>query len=87
MGTLLGMSGISLSSDVSPSTFAIGGGGAAWLGYDMWVAPEWSTGFEIRVGGSYLAGYRRRSLGFPRPFPDRRAQPLRSPLGESPALP
>lgn len=56
MGTLLGMSGISLSSDVSPSTFAIGGGGAAWLGYDMWVAPEWSTGFELRVGGSYLAG-------------------------------
>src|SRR5690606_20953998 len=49
MGTLLGMSGISLSSDVSPSSFAVGGGGAAWLGYDMWVAPEWSTGFELRV--------------------------------------
>lgn len=56
MGTLLGMSGISLSSDVSPSSFAVGGGGAAWIGYDMWVAPEWSTGFDLRVGGSYLAG-------------------------------
>lgn len=56
MGTLVGLSGISLSSDVSPASFAIGGGGAAWLGYDIWVAPEWSTGFEIRVGGSYLAG-------------------------------
>lgn len=56
MGTLLGFSGMSLSQDVSPASFAAGGGGAAWLGYDMWVAPEWSTGFELRTGGGYMAG-------------------------------
>jgi hypothetical protein len=29
-----------------------GGGGGAWVGHDIWVAPEWSTGFNLRLAGS-----------------------------------
>jgi hypothetical protein len=28
---------------------AIGVGGAGWLGYDLWVAPEWSMGGSLRL--------------------------------------
>jgi hypothetical protein len=28
---------------------ALGVGGAGWLGYDAWVAPEWSIGGELRL--------------------------------------
>lgn len=52
MGTLLGLSGL---SGLDNTSLMIGGGGAAWLGYDMWVAPEWSTGFNLQLGGSYNA--------------------------------
>lgn len=33
----------------------LGGGGAAWVGHDIWVAPEWSTGFNLRLAGSRVA--------------------------------
>jgi hypothetical protein len=36
-------------------TRAFGAGGAFWLGYDIWVAPEWSAGFLFRGTGSYIA--------------------------------
>lgn len=30
----------------------LGGGGAVWVGHDIWVAPEWSTGLNLRLAGS-----------------------------------
>ena len=55
LGVLLGGSTMSLSSNVSPQRQLWGGGGALWLGWDAWVAPEWSAGFMLQTGGSYVA--------------------------------
>lgn len=35
---------------------AFGGGAAAWVGHDWWVAPEWSAGLTFRFSGAYLFG-------------------------------
>lgn len=35
---------------------AYGGGAAAWIGYDEWVAPDWGVGGALRGGGAYMAG-------------------------------
>ncbi len=53
LGTLLGVSGLSVNEDIGT---LVGGGGAAWVGYDMWVAPEWSAGFHLQAGGSFHTG-------------------------------
>jgi hypothetical protein len=29
---------------------ALGFGGSAWLGHDVWVAPEWSLGGMLKLG-------------------------------------
>lgn len=50
LGTLLGFSGLSVNEEIG---MLAGGGGAAWLGYDMWVAPEWSAGVHAQLGGSF----------------------------------
>lgn len=57
LGTMLGFSGLALGG-ASPSSAdsAFGGGGAVWGGYDMWVAPEWSVGFDLRGTGAYMIG-------------------------------
>ncbi len=46
--------------DVNPAlvTNAYGGGVAAWVGHDWWVAPEWSAGLNLRLAGAYLFGSR-----------------------------
>lgn len=51
LGTMVG--GVASSVAESPSTPLFGGGAAAWAGYDLWVAPEWSTGFNLRVAGTH----------------------------------
>ncbi|HYP97160.1 MAG TPA: hypothetical protein VER96_00715 [Polyangiaceae bacterium] len=35
---------------------AIGFGGAAWFGYDFWVAPEWAAGPQFRAMGMSTSG-------------------------------
>lgn len=35
---------------------AFGGGAAAWVGHDFWIAPEWSAGLALRFSGAYLFG-------------------------------
>ncbi len=46
--------------DVSDAliTSAYGGGVAAWVGHDWWVAPEWSAGLNLRLAGAYMFGSR-----------------------------
>jgi len=56
LGAMVGFSGLSLSDSVSNSSFLAGGGVNGWVGYDWWVAPEWSAGFEIKSGGGYMVG-------------------------------
>ncbi len=55
LGVLLGGAGGSISTDALSSGL-FGGGATAWGGYDIWAAPEWSVGFNLRIMGSYLAG-------------------------------
>lgn len=52
LGGLMGFGGQSFQN-VSTDTRqrAAGFGGAAWFGYDFWVAPEWSGGPQFRVMG------------------------------------
>ncbi len=35
---------------------AYGAGVAGWLGYDWWVAPEWSAGLNLQLAGAYAFG-------------------------------
>jgi hypothetical protein len=51
LGTMVG--GVAAAVSESPSTPLFGGGAAAWAGYDLWVAPEWSTGFKLRAAGTH----------------------------------
>lgn len=52
LGTMLGFAGAALSNGPSSSLF--GGGLSAWGGYDIWVAPEWSVGMNLRGTGAQL---------------------------------
>ncbi len=54
LGALLGLSAVTLSTEVTPQAQLWGGGAAAWLGWDTWVAPEWSVGIQLQSGGSYV---------------------------------
>ena len=55
LGTMLGFAGMTQSSGIAGvADSAFGGGASAFAGYDMWVAPEWSAGFELRAGGAYM---------------------------------
>lgn len=56
LGAALGFAGATLGSPAGFPGHLVGGGGAAWLGYDFWVAPEWSTGLLLKGQGAYLAG-------------------------------
>lgn len=55
LGAQIGGSTMSVSKELAPNQLW-GGGGTAWLGWDTWVAPEWSAGFHLQSGGSYAAG-------------------------------
>jgi hypothetical protein len=49
LGGLLGLATASFDSPGGgDGETAIGFGGAGWLGYDVWVAPDWSVGGELR---------------------------------------
>lgn len=50
LGTMLGF-GVLATDGQS----LLGGGAAAWAGHDIWVAPEWSTGFHLRAAGTHMA--------------------------------
>ncbi|MCH2109432.1 MAG: hypothetical protein MK135_08880, partial [Polyangiaceae bacterium] len=52
MGTMIGFAGATVPGGNYGTP--IGGGASFWIGYDMWVAPEWSAGFEIRGSGSFM---------------------------------
>lgn len=56
LGVLLGGTMVALGSSISPQSPLWGGGGAALLGWDFWVAPEWSVGVQVQTGGSYATG-------------------------------
>jgi hypothetical protein len=62
LGAAVGVAGTSLEN--VQGSFAVGGGGAAFLGYDLWVAPEWSAGFELRGSGAYMGGDQLESSAF-----------------------
>ncbi len=62
LGTMLGFAGA--SSSIGPSSSLIGGGLSAWGGYDIWVAPEWSVGFNLRGTGAQLLSDDARATNF-----------------------
>ena len=39
--------------EIDDGASAIGVGGAFWSGWDVWVAPEWSMGFMLRIDALY----------------------------------
>jgi hypothetical protein len=54
LGALVGVGGQSfqnVNATGSKSAQARGFGGAAWFGYDFWVAGEWAVGPELRLMG------------------------------------
>lgn len=53
LGAGLGFAGTTLGG-LYANDFAVGGGGAAWVGYDIWIAPEWSAGFSLRGTGAFM---------------------------------
>jgi hypothetical protein len=56
LGAAAGLAGAVLGSPPGLPGSMLGFGGAAWVGYDMWIAPEWSTGLLLRGNGAYLGG-------------------------------
>jgi hypothetical protein len=53
LGGLIGFAGQSYESINSGDTRrAVGIGGAAWFGYDFWVANEWAIGPQLRLMGA-----------------------------------
>lgn len=53
LGGTVGLSSARLASDPSiPTNKALGFGLAAWLGYDWWVADQWSIGGLLRFSGA-----------------------------------
>jgi hypothetical protein len=54
LGGLIGVGGQSFQdvNATTPKSARAGGfGGAAWFGYDFWVAGEWAVGPELRLMG------------------------------------
>jgi hypothetical protein len=49
VGGLLGLASVALEAPGGGDADALGVGGAGWLGYDTWVAPEWSIGGSLRL--------------------------------------
>lgn len=62
LGTMLGFAGASTSTGPNSSLF--GGGLSAWGGYDIWVAPEWSVGFNLRGTGAQLVSSDANATNF-----------------------
>lgn len=56
VGALVGMSAMGLGDDFTPANAVVGGGVGAWLGWDIFVAPEWSAGLKWQLGGAYMVG-------------------------------
>lgn len=56
VGAALGFAGSKFNHGPNITETAWGGGAAAWLGYDTWVAPEWSVGAMLRGTGAYMVG-------------------------------
>jgi hypothetical protein len=57
-GAMLGASAAHLSSNPYYATEnAYGFGLATWLGYDCWVADQWSVGGLLRFAGSHVVGH------------------------------
>jgi len=53
LGGALGLAALNLESSDSDGLGQTGGfGGAAWIGYDFWVADEWSVGPLFRLAGT-----------------------------------
>ena len=56
LGGLIGLAGQSFQNVNSGSSErAAGIGGAAWFGYDFWVAPEWAAGPQFRAMGAHTS--------------------------------
>ncbi|HEV8551311.1 MAG TPA: hypothetical protein VGQ57_19820, partial [Polyangiaceae bacterium] len=55
LGGLLGLAGASAKQSGSKYT-GFGPGMAAWLGYDGWVADEWSMGGLLKLSGGLTWG-------------------------------
>lgn len=50
VGGLIGLASVSFDTPGgNDGSDALGFGGAAWVGYDAWVAPEWSIGGALRL--------------------------------------
>jgi hypothetical protein len=57
LGGTIGLSSARLTQNPSFSTNKTGGFGlAAWLGYDWWVADQWSVGGLLRLSGAHTTG-------------------------------
>jgi hypothetical protein len=60
LGGLIGLAGqgfhnVNVTSTTDARARALGIGGAAWFGYDFWVASEWAAGPQFRAMGAYTS--------------------------------
>ncbi len=56
LGGTVGLSSARLANDPNiPTNKALGFGLAAWLGYDWWVADQWSVGGLLRFSGAHTS--------------------------------
>jgi len=55
LGTMVGFAGGSVAADDNGGAL-FGGGASAWGGADIWAAPEWSVGFNLRILGAHIVG-------------------------------
>jgi hypothetical protein len=61
MGAMVGFASTTSATLGDSYGNPLGGGAAFWVGYDMWVAPEWSVGFNLRGTGAYMTSSDARS--------------------------
>ena len=63
MGAMVGFASTTTATLDQKYGTPLGGGAAFWVGYDMWVAPEWSVGFNLRGSGAFMTSSNARSAG------------------------
>jgi hypothetical protein len=62
---------VSYDDDENQQSVAAGFGGAAWIGYDFWIADQWSLGAMLRVQGARVETPRSREMEKDSPHHDR----------------
>ncbi len=62
---------VSFDDQASTRSIAAGFGGSAWVGYDFWIADQWSLGASLRFQGARVETPNSRELDKDSPYHDR----------------